>query len=260
MFKKTKTIVRTAITAAFAALILCATASAKPGPVVVTFMERVETHTDAVSATGNISGETYMYSLLSLYRKLDEGVFGSVYYLHKASIDDGETVSHIGGLALNGSFTGKWKWDIGYSNTSNPERNVVPSSDSDRFSAGVAFKLNPGEKARKRYELKTSYSTGTDFSAGQTLSEKLTISDNITKSTSYALAYQFVYGMNETTNAAGVCSVCRGQYANQYYLDITRKMTKKDRLGLGLLFIDNQYNGARSDDGIARLSWFRTIR
>lgn len=248
------------LTAAMAVALMCASASAKPGPVTVTFMERVEAHSDAVSATGNISGETYMYSLLSLYRKLDEGVFGSVYYLHKASIDDGRTVAHIGGLDINGSFTGKWKYDLGYSRTSNPERNTVPSSDADRFSAGVTFKLNPGEKARKRYDIKTSYSTGTDFSAGQTLSAKITAADSLTKSTSYSLGYQFVYGLNETTNAAGVCSVCRGQYANQYYLDVTRKMTKKDRLGLGLLFIDNQYNGARSDDGIARLSWFRTLR
>jgi len=257
---KAKQIFGMAAVAASALVIACGTAFAKPGPVVVTFMERFESHSDAVSSQGNISGETYMYSLLSFYRKLDTGTNGSVYYLHKASVDDGETVSHIYGGDINGDITGKWKYDLGYSHTSNPQRNVVPSNDNDRFSAGVTFKYNPGEKAKKRYDLKTTYSTGTDFSSGTTLSWKLSASDKITKNTTYNVAYQFVWGLSESTNAAGICSVCKEQYANQYYLDLTHKMTKKSRLGLGYLFIDNQYNGARGDDGIVRLSWFRTIR
>jgi hypothetical protein len=266
-----KKVTLTCVASLVAALVLIAgtyasaAGKAGPGPVVVTFMERVETHSDAPdsSAARNINGESYIYTLLSAYRRLggNGNVSGSVYAMNKYSIDEGQSASYIYGIDIMDKLTGKWSSDVGYSYTSNPELSIdVRSTQSSRWAFGLDFKVNPLEKYRRKWSLKTSYNTATDFSAGRTLSEKLTVTRNISKRWNYALAYQFVWGLQETTNATGICGICREQYANQYYADFNFKASKKDKIGIGYLFLKNLYNGARSDDSIAKLSYYRTLK
>lgn len=229
-------------------------AAAEPGPVVLTFMERVEAQTDAISssATRDVSGESFLYSMVSAFRKLDKDVTGNLYYLNKYSIDDGANASHIWGLNIARTFSPKWKVDMSYSHSSNPQRNTVASSDSDRFSFGVTYKVNPMEKVRPRFTLKTTYSTGTDFSEGRTVSQKVSMNDNITKSWSYALGYTFVWGLNENN-----VTLFKEHYTNQYQADFTYKITKKQRITAGVLYLQQLYHTKRSNKNILyRLSYF----
>ena len=244
----------------FAAAAMCAglvlaalPAMAQPGPVALTFMERVEAQTDASSSTGNVSGETFLYSMVSAFRKLDKDVTGNLYYLNKYSIDDGANASHIWGVNIARSFSSKWKGDLSYSHSSNPQRNTLPSSDSDRFSFGLTFKVNPMEKVRPRYTLKTTYSTGTDFSQGRTLSQKIDVVDDITGKWSYDIGYTFVWGLNDD----GV-NLFKEHYTNQYQADFTFKIDKKQRVTLGYLYLDQLFHAARNlgDNQLIRASYF----
>lgn len=243
-------------------LFACAPAQAKPGRTAISVMERVETHTRAIDATPlhNASGETYLYSLVSAFRKLDTGVYGNIYYMNKRSIDDRTNLGHIFGVDVAADLTGKWKYDIGYSHNASPKRDTIPFNGSDRFAAGLTFKWNPNEKTRMKWEAKTTYSTGTDFSEGRTLSEKISVSNNITKTLNYNAGYTFVWGLTRTTDTQGICSICREQYANQYNFDLNYKMTKKDKLSFGFFFLKNLYKGAKADDMIFRLTYLRTVR
>mgnify|MGYP005865673159 CR=1 FL=1 len=241
--------------------LLCAAAlpaAAKPGPVVLTFMERVESQSDAISssATRDASGETFLYSMISAFRKLDNDVTGNLYYLNKYSIDDGANASHIWGLNIARTLTNKWKVDLSFSHSSSPQRNTVPSSDSDRFSFGVTYKVNPLEKIRPRYTLKTTYSTGTDFSEGRTLSQKASMADSLSKAWSYNLGYTFVWGLNENGT-----TLFKEHYTNQYQGDLTYKIDRKQRVTIGVLYLQQLYHSAnaanRSDSNmLTRVSYF----
>lgn len=248
--------------AAIALLLAPGAASAKPGPVTITLMERVETHSDVSDATAqrNISGETFLYSMISAFRKLDKGVNGNIYFMNKYSIDDETSVSNIAGVNVMGDITGKWKFDIGYSHSASPNRVILPYNDSDRFALSATFKVNPKEKKHKRVEFKTSYNTGTDFSQGRTLSQKVQATDDISKKLAYTASYQFVWGLSKTNNAAGICSQCREHYANQYAMDFNYKYSKTNKIVLGYQFLKNLYNGAKSDDSIWRLSLMHTLK
>ncbi|MFA6450559.1 MAG: hypothetical protein WCX65_13890, partial [bacterium] len=48
--------------------------AAGPGPVKISTMTRVEGHTKIADNTGNYSGETYVYNMISLTRVLDTSV------------------------------------------------------------------------------------------------------------------------------------------------------------------------------------------
>ena len=237
------------------------TAQAKPGPVILTFMERMESQTDASSSMRNISGETFMYSMVSAFRQLDQGVYGSLYYLNKFSVDDGHSASHIFGASVSKSLTGKWTADMGYSHSSNAVRNTVPSSDSDRFSFGLTFKYNPREKARKKWATKTTYSTGSDFSSGRTLSQKISASDKITKNLKYTVAYSFVYGLVDNPP-----NVKREHYSNQYTADFAYTLNKRERIAFGYMFLKNLFHSSGNSTSVAadnqlfRLSYFYTLR
>lgn len=251
------------ITTAFLAVaIMVATAAqASPGPTSITFMERVEAQKDASSSTRNLSGETFLYSMVTFVRKLDTDVNGSAYYMNKFSVDDGNTASHIFGVSVTRTFTPKWKMDIGYSNSSNPKRNVIPSSDSDRFSFGLAYVYNPGAKARTRYDYKMTYSTGTDFSQGRTLSHKVGATDTLTKHWGWAANYTFVHGLQSKGT-----TVKREQYSNQYTADFTFKFNKKERVTVGYFFLQNLFHAVATspttianDNTLLRLSYFYTM-
>ena len=229
-------------------LIFSATmAYAKPGPVVVNLMERLEMHSDTTSSQGDISGETYSYSMLSLFRKLDTDVFGNIFYIHKYSVNDGDTAGNIGGVSVTRKYTKNTSANFSYSYNSNPQRNVVPSSDTDRFAISGDYTLNPKSKGAV-HTLTTTYSTGTDFSFGRTIAEKLACRRNVTKRADAIVAYQYVYGLNNSE-----------QFTNQYSFDLTYKLNKTAKIALGALYIDNVYTGATTDDSIIRISYLQTL-
>lgn len=251
------------ITAVFlaAAMLTATTAQAKPGPTSITFMERVESQKDASSSTRNLSGETFLYSMVTFVRKLDTDVNGSAYYMNKFSIDDGNTASHIYGLSVTRTFTPKWKMDVGYSHSSNPRRNVIASSDSDRFSLGLGYAYNPGEKVRTKYDYKMTYSTGTDFSQGRTMSHKIGAADTLTKHWAWNTSYTFVHGLQAKGTA-----IKREHYSNQYALDLTFKMNKKERIAVGYMYLQNLFQAVATspttvanDNTLLRLSYFYTL-
>jgi hypothetical protein len=231
-------------------------AKSNVGPVVITYMQRVEAQTD-VPSPGTVSGENFLYSMLSAFRKLDKGVSGNIYFMNKSSIDDGRALSNITGLDIAKDLTGKWKLDAGYSYNSNPERNTVPSSDSDRFSFSVGFKPNPNAKVGRKYDVKTTFSTGTDFSVGRTLSWKLGATRTMTKHWNYNLAYTFVWGLqNKQPN------IKKEHYNNQYSADFTFKLSKKQKVTISYLFLKNLFHAAlrTGDNSMYRLSYFITLR
>ena len=226
-----------------------------PGPVVLTLMERVESQSGALSpGTTAPSGETFLYTMVSAFRKLDNDVTGNVYFLNKYSIDDETKASDVYGLSLTRTLTNKWKGDLSFSHSTNPSRNTVRSSDSDRFSFGLTYKMNPNEKASERYTFKTTYSTGTDFSQGRTLSQSISAEDNFTKKWTYNVGYTFVWGLNEDA-ARGLF---REHYTNQWAADFSFKIDKKQRVTLGYLYLDQLFNAARTlgDNSLSRVSYF----
>ncbi|HOO55811.1 MAG TPA: hypothetical protein PLN69_03240 [bacterium] len=243
---------------AFLTLISVSTFAA-PGPVFLTFMERYEWHSD-VSSIDNPSlyeENSYLYSMVSAFRKLDDNIFGNVFYLNKFDLDDSETASHIGGVSLTHNMTNKWRMSYTYSHNSNPERNVVtsPESRTDRFSFSLGFKLNPGEKTGPKYALRTTFSTGTDFSFGRTLSEKVSMSNDINKRMKYDLSYQFVWGLTDAPDRG----IFKSHFANQWLANLTYKLSNTKKISLEYMFLNNLYHGAVTDDNILRLSFFWTL-
>ncbi len=249
---------------ALAVLVASVPATAKPGPVVLTYMERVEYHSDTTTineTTGQseIGEETYLYTLISAYRKLDKDVFGNLYYIHKYSLDDTDTASNIGGVSITHKMTGKWKMNYSYSYTSNPERGSVTYTterfDNDRLSFSLTHSVNPGKQHNRHYRLKTTYSTNTDFTENRTLSEKVSVDGKFWNRWKYDLSYQFVWGLTDDP-AKGIY---RSQFANQWSADFSYKINKKQRLVLGYMYLDKQYHGATDDDNLLRLSYFRSF-
>jgi len=252
------------------ATVMTVTAAAKPGPVIFTFMERVEYHSDSNRTDGTIGDETFAYSLFSLYRKLTDNVFGSLYYLNKFSLDDSEIASNISGVSVIHKWTGKWQMTYSYSYSSNPDRTTpyllsinntqFAYTDSDRLSFALTYKLNPGEKKRKRYTFKTTYGTATDFCNGRTLSQKFSVFDNLTKHTDYTIAYQATFGLTDDADRG----IYRSHYSNQWTVDLSYKINKTNRVVLGYQFMDNLYHGSDSvaginDDYVIRLSYFKSF-
>ena len=223
-----------------------------PGKVALTFMERVESQSDSGAENGDVSPETYLYSMISAYRKLDTKVAGSIFYMNKWSLDNDQKISDIFGISLTRELTGKWKGDMGYTGSMNQKRDtstfpieVDQFTISRRFSFGLEFKINPGEKKRKRYTTKTTFGTGSDFGTGTTLAQKIDVKDDISKRWSYTATYQFVWGLSETNvGATNICSTCSEHYNNQYQLDVKFKMNKQHSVTLGYMFLKNLFNAA----------------
>jgi len=238
-------------------------APAKPGPAVITFMERYEWNSDVRSADpddppGAYVKTAYLYSLVSAYRKLTDDYFGNVFYMNKYDLDDGETASNAAGVSVTRNLSGKASAICSYSYTSNPQRNVVssPESTSDRLSFALKYRFNPKEKAGPRYSFKTTYSTGTDFSFGRTLSFKPAADGGLGGDWTYSVSYQFVWGLTDAPERG----IYRTQFANQWELDLNYKIDKTQRLSLNYIYLNNLYHGAVTDNNIVRLSYMKSFQ
>jgi hypothetical protein len=244
----------------------CATATAKPGPVSAGFMERFESHSkapnaDFISGRSAVYGsDLYLYSILYLARKLDTGITGIVTYIHKYALNDNDTLTHIGNVTIQQDVTRHWKNTYAYSYVSNPQRavtgRIIGRTASNWFNIGSEFNSNPKGKTKKTRKAGLTYNSATDFANSQTLTSKLSYRSRLTKRTDWELTYQLIYGLKSDA-ARGLN---REVYANQYFLNLDRKLTKNNKLQLTYLYVNNQYNGELGDDSVVRLSWVHTMK
>ncbi len=259
--------------------LLSATSYAKPGPVLITTMERAEWHSDVISVdpaepVGTYDSTIYLYTLISAYRKLDKNVSGSLFYIHKFDATDGAVAAHTAGLSVTHDMTGKWRMSYNYLHNINTLRNPItaPHSVTNRLSLVLLYKFNPGEKYKPKFSLYTTFNTGTNFTLanpiqydisganynfGRTMSEKIQMENNISKKLNYEASYSFVWGVRDDDPVRGVYKT---QFANQYELNFNYKLRKDLRLTLGDLYLNNLYNGAVTDDNIIRLSVFKIFQ
>ncbi len=228
-------------------------AAAEPGPVKITAMERVETHSKIYDGGNDFSGETYNYFMLTAYRELQKNTVGSVFYLNRYSFDESDFITHIGGVSVIHAYNPRVLSTISYSHTSNPERSTIiinPRKTRDRMSVAVIYNVNPKRNANARWSLTSAYNTVTDWGEQRTLTEKLEVKfPKVTKRLEAKMAYTFSYGLSDSD-----------QYTNQYSSDLSFRFSKTSRLVLGVLFIDNVYENNQGDDTVFRLSLVRNIR
>ncbi|MEW5946789.1 MAG: hypothetical protein AB1742_11380 [bacterium] len=217
------------------------------GPVKITAMTRLESHSKISSSTGDFSPETFGYQMISLSRQLQKGVIGNIYYLARFSFDDNDLASNIGGVNLIRVFNPNWLAVTGFNYTSDPQRGTIvvnPRTDRDRFSTTVIYTVNPKEKRRPVYSLTSSFSTVTDLGEQQTLSEKLGMKfQAFSDRYSAAVGYNFTYSLKNSE-----------QLTNQFSGDLAYKVNDTYTLSLGALFIDNVFDGNQGDDTVTRLT------
>jgi hypothetical protein len=279
MLKKLNKIVIAALIVVFAVPVL---SLAKPGPVILTGMERAEWHSSVIDPTRPtpLYGDAgFMYTLISAYRKLDTNVAGTLYYINRydlrQNLEDGLGQStNIFGVGVSQDITGKLHANYNYSHSATPGQDPVtgPKAISNRLSLSVIYKFNPGPANKFRYSLNTTYNTGTKFSLadpvvfdptdnilnfGRSISEKFEIESNITKKFSCDAAYTFIGSVRENDPARGFY---KEQIANQLELNLNFQVAKETRVVLGYMYLNNLYNGAFDDDKIIRLSVFQRIR
>jgi len=216
------------------------------GPVKITTVTGVESHGNISDAEGGFSGETYLIFVATSHRELQKGVIGSVYYYNRHSLDEGDTATHAGGVSVIRIFGPHAVGIFGYSHTSNPGRGVTmlsPENDRDRFLGSLIYNFNPEDRGKTQYSVTATYSTVTDFGEQQVLSVKPAVKLPVSRNLDADAAYAFVYGLSEND-----------QYANQWSANLHYRLSKKTKISLGYMLIDNVYENNPGDDDIFRLS------
>ncbi len=211
----------------------------------------IESHSKVRGIDGEFGGETYVNTMLSLSRKLQKDVYGNIYYLHSYSVDDGDTAKHAAGANVTRILNKHLLWSVSYSFTDSPERGVVvtfPESDNDRFSTNLVYTFNPEEKEGVRYISTTRLSTVSNFSDQQAVSEKIAMRAPLSRRFDGELSYRFSYSLDNSE-----------QLTNQFGGKLKYKWTKRNRLALDVLFIDNVYENNAGDDTMVLFSMLSMI-
>jgi hypothetical protein len=229
-----------------------------PGPVKITFMSRVESHTKVgdLNNPGVYSGNSYAYNMLSATRVLQKSVIGNIFYLNQYDIDNGRTLTHIGGVTVIKMFSPKWVGTLGYTYSSNPQLQVfVPVENQDRFSASALFNVNPKSK-KVKYSLLTNYGTVTGFNNQRTVSERADATFKIfNKRFTENLGYTYTYGIDKDANGNRL-----GQLTNQYASNLSYTLCKDTKLVLGYLYINKVFDSSTPDDSVARLTLMHNFK
>jgi len=185
------------LTIVSAFLLTAQAALAEVGPVRLSVMNRVESHSKISDVNGgDYSPETFNYFMISASRMIQQNVLGSVYYLNKYSYDENDVAANIGGVSVSTILGEHAVFSLGYSHSSNPERGVIiitPHKDNDRFSGTFIYNFKDRDEGGPRYSSVTSFSTVTDLGEQQTLSEKLKVDFPIGKKWEGGVAYTFSY-------------------------------------------------------------------
>lgn len=226
-------------------------AQSKPGPVKISFTERVENHSKTVNGESEYSPETVSFSMLTLSRTLQEGVLGSIFFLNRYSFDESDSISNIGGVNITKIFSAKSIMSLGYVHSSNDERGIIrisPENDNDRFTGTYIRNFNPKEKTGIKYSSITSYGTVSDFAEQQTLTEKLKFSFPI-GALEGILGYTYSYNVKYSD-----------QTTNQFDGSIGYKLSKTTKLVLGYKFINNVYDNNPGDDSVIMFTIRQNLR
>ncbi len=237
-----------------AVMVVSGTAMASQvGPVKVSLMNRVESHSKISDSMGRFSGETFGYTMLSFSRALTKKAIGNIYYLNQYSFDESDFVTHIGGLNLVRVFNANWIGTLGYTYSSKPQRSIIattlPLDTQDRFSSTLIWNVNPKSKGLK-WSSTTGYSTVTDFGEQQTINEKIDANFPIfNKRWSGNLGYNYTYSLRSDE-----------QLTNQFSGNLSYQLCKDMKLTFGAMFIDNTYNGNQGDDTVGRITLLTSLR
>jgi len=234
---------------------LVAFSASGTGPVKISYMARVESHTKIADVNGNFGGESYAYNMISVVRKLDENVIGNIYYLNQYSLDKSRFSTHIGGASLINVFSSKWIGTLGYSYSSNPEeiRTLIPFENQDKFSMYLLYNINP--KAPKyKFTLLSGYTAVTALNRQRGLSERLDVTFPVfSEKYTGNVGYTYTYVFDKNTNGDRF-----GHLANQYSANLSYALCKNSKLVLGYIFIDKQFDSP--DDQVAQLSLLSNLR
>jgi hypothetical protein len=232
--------------AMFGSAALCAT-----GPVKISTMTRVESHSKMDDGSGNYGSEVLGYQMVSLFRELDKGTIGGAFYMNRFSIDEGETMSHIMGVNLTQVFCPKLIGTVGYTHTINEERGpLAPKNKKDRFSGTAVVNFNPKSQKGPLYSLTSSYSTMASWSEQQSLNEQFEVKfPKLSARLDGALSYTYSYSVADSD-----------QITNQFAGRLGYKLGETTKLTLGALLIDNVYDGNPGDDVVGRLTLTKSFR
>ncbi len=255
--------------------------SAKPSTTIVSLTERVESHSKTTNMNSRFQGnEIFLYSILSISRKLDTAVTGSLSYVNKSGIKDSGDLSDTGMALLSHQMTSHWKGNYSYSFIANASKTLpfavsascIPTdptnldfscgaSDSDFISIGYEFNSNPKNKFKHTYKYGLTYNTGSDFSSSRSVSPKFAFRSKVSKKLGYELAYQMNFGLNESINPSNPSQTIGNDIlTNRYSLMFDYKLKRKDRLQIGYIFVNNRYFGNQGDDNVARLTYTHIFR
>jgi len=263
-----------------AILIASGAALGAPGPVKISAMMRVESHSNTADATGSsYSGETFGYTMFSFSRELQKNVLGSVFYLNQYRFDDEQFNNHIGGVSVIRLFSPKWVGSFGYTFSSSPGNKTTIlgvtetelANDRDRFNLSMIYNFNPKKKKGPKYSATTSYSTVTGLNEQKTISEKFEVTvPVINRKFTANASYNFTYGLDRDsrtsvlTNGVYVANpdfdTRMGQLTNQFAGNLTYQLNKDMRLVFGLLYINNVFSYHPDDDMIYRLSLLANLK
>jgi len=226
-----------------------------PGPVKISTMSRVESHTKVADVNGNYGGETYIYNMISATRVLKSNVLGNIFYLNQYSTDNKKIIAHIGGATVIKVFSPKLIGTLGYIFSSNPKlgspdflNTYLPLQNQDRFSGSILYNINPKSKGVK-YTLISGYGLQYNLLPGlsgfnpagrnkeRTISERIGAAFPIfNKNWTGELGYTYTYDLDKDIN-----NVRLGQLTNQYAANLTYKLNKENRLEFGYLFINKLF-------------------
>lgn len=270
------------LTAGVLAIVFAAGVSlAKPGPVIAGFMERAEYHSKTATVESPVwTDDLYLYSILFLSRKLDTNFTGMVTYINKWGINEGAEITHIGNVSVIQDLTTHWKGTYAYSYVQNVDRTFeynacptdiagnarnnpkdCPRTQSNWFNLSLDFNNNPKAKHDSTWKAGLAYNTATNLSVGRSLTGKLAWNHRFNKKWDYELAYNLIYGLNQYVDPTDPTkNIGKDVSANQYFATLNYKMSKKNKLSLGYLFVNNQYQGNQGDDSVVRLTFVRTFK
>jgi hypothetical protein len=260
--------IRIAIHIILAAICVAGSACAKPGPTVSGFSQRVEYHSKTENSnSANFGNELYMYNMLFMARQIDEGMIGTLSYIHQYAMRDEQTIADIANVSLSQRLTPNWKTAYSYtfvdlnSRAANAQVKATcsadssgtsfycPESKSDWIGLSVEYNTNPGYIDKHTIKASLSYNTTTDFSESKSLVPKLLYQTRINNRYDWEVAYQMIYNLKATA------TVDREITANQYFLTFGIKPGVLDKVQLQYVFSDNTYNGNPGNDNIFRVNY-----
>jgi hypothetical protein len=228
------------------------------GPVMMSFMERVESHSNAPQADGTYGNNTYILSTFIVSREIGEDVTGIFTYTNKYGTDENTSLTDIGTLMINRKISDRWNASLSYTNVTNPKATIAglerPMSTSDWFALSSDYVLFASSK--RSWKTGLSFTTGTGFNAGQMLTGRIALRTKMNAKMDCELAYQIIYGLHDDPARQEYNDL----YAHHYQFTFGYKLDKDTKLQLAYLYLANRYPGNPGNDGTMRVTAYRMFK